>query len=92
MKSRRRNVPEDPQTIRRRSSRLSADELLSKMPTDLVIEIFSRLPLKSIAISESPNGLESITRVEFQGMRPFRKGWGSGVFTLLNHVEDVKLI
>ena len=35
---------------------------------------------------------ESITRVEFQGMRPFRKGWGSGVFTLLNHVEDVKLI
>ncbi|KAF3577712.1 hypothetical protein DY000_02029930 [Brassica cretica] len=49
MKSRRRNVPEDPQTIRRRSSRLSADELLSKIPIDLVIEIFSRLPLKSIA-------------------------------------------
>ncbi|CAN7010579.1 unnamed protein product [Brassica oleracea var. botrytis] len=35
---------------------------------------------------------ETIKRVEFQGMRPFRKGWGSGVFTLLNHVEDVKLM
>ena len=35
---------------------------------------------------------ESITRVDFQGMKPFRKGWGSGVFTILNHVEDVKLM
>ncbi|CAF1824300.1 unnamed protein product [Brassica oleracea var. botrytis] len=45
------NVSESPQTIRRRrSSRLSAiDELLRKLPIDLIIEIFSRLPSKSIA-------------------------------------------
>ncbi|KAJ4891429.1 F-box protein DOR [Raphanus sativus] len=50
MKARRRNVSDSPQTNRRRSSRLSAiDELLLKIPIDLIIEIFSRLPLKSIA-------------------------------------------
>ncbi|KAG2327662.1 hypothetical protein Bca52824_010390 [Brassica carinata] len=48
MNSRRRNVSDDPQTTRRRSSRLSSDELLLSIPIDLVIEIFSRLPLKSI--------------------------------------------
>ncbi|KAJ4891418.1 F-box protein DOR [Raphanus sativus] len=47
---RRKASEEDRQTIRRRrSSRLSADELLSNITIDLVIEIFSRLPLKSIA-------------------------------------------
>ncbi|KAJ4891398.1 F-box protein DOR [Raphanus sativus] len=49
MNSRRHNVFDDPQTISRRSSRLSADELLLNIPIDLVIEIFSSLPLKSIA-------------------------------------------
>ncbi|KAF3611492.1 hypothetical protein DY000_02044497, partial [Brassica cretica] len=50
MNSRWRNVSESPQTIRRCSSRLNEiDELLLKLPIDLVIEIFSRLPLKSIA-------------------------------------------
>ncbi|WZY92696.1 hypothetical protein YC2023_065025 [Brassica napus] len=46
MNSRRRNVSESPQTIRRCSSRLKEiDELLLEIPIDLVIEIFSRLPL-----------------------------------------------
>ncbi|CAF1825244.1 unnamed protein product [Brassica napus] len=49
MNSRRHNVSDDPQTIRRRSSRLSADELLLNIPIDLIMDIFSRLPLKSIA-------------------------------------------
>ncbi|CAN6826111.1 unnamed protein product [Brassica oleracea] len=48
MNLRRHKVPESPQTIRRRSSLLTCDELLLKFPIDLVIEIFSRLPLKSI--------------------------------------------
>uniref|UniRef100_A0A0D3BST2 F-box domain-containing protein n=1 Tax=Brassica oleracea var. oleracea TaxID=109376 RepID=A0A0D3BST2_BRAOL len=48
MNLRRHKVPESPQTIRRRSSLLTSDELLLKFPIDLVIEIFSRLPLKSI--------------------------------------------
>ncbi|KAF2566583.1 hypothetical protein F2Q68_00024673 [Brassica cretica] len=50
MNLRRHKVPESPQTIRRRSSLLTSDELLLKFPIDLVIEIFSRLPLKSIAL------------------------------------------
>ena len=50
MNLRRHKVPESPQTIRRRSSLLTCDELLLKFPIDLVIEIFSRLPLKSIAL------------------------------------------
>ncbi|KAF3560302.1 hypothetical protein F2Q69_00011551 [Brassica cretica] len=51
MTSWRLSVSESPQTIRRRRrSRLSAiDELLRKLPIDLIIEIFSRLPSKSIA-------------------------------------------
>ncbi|KAG2327683.1 hypothetical protein Bca52824_010411 [Brassica carinata] len=50
LKSQRRNVSEDPQTIRRSSSRLSStDELLLNIPIDVIIDIFSRLPLKSIA-------------------------------------------
>ncbi|RID62123.1 hypothetical protein BRARA_E01216 [Brassica rapa] len=49
MNSRRHNVSDDPQTIRRRSSRLSADELLLNIPIDLIMDIFSRLPLQSIA-------------------------------------------
>ncbi|KAL0667175.1 hypothetical protein Bca4012_029879 [Brassica carinata] len=43
------NVSDGPQTIRLRSSRLSADELLLHIPIELIIGIFSKLPLKSIA-------------------------------------------
>ncbi|CAN6996768.1 unnamed protein product [Brassica rapa subsp. trilocularis] len=50
MNSRGCNVSDDPQTICPSSSQLSAiDDLLLKLPIDLVIDIFSRLPLKSIA-------------------------------------------
>ncbi|CAN6888453.1 unnamed protein product [Brassica oleracea var. botrytis] len=52
MKSRRRNLSEEvPQTISRHSSRvLNADEeSWSEIPIEVVIEIFSRLPLQSIA-------------------------------------------
>ncbi|CAN6834000.1 unnamed protein product [Brassica oleracea] len=48
MNLRRHKVSEDAQT--RSSSLLTSDELLLKFPIDLVIEIFSRLPLKSIAL------------------------------------------
>ncbi|CDY34486.1 BnaC04g13130D [Brassica napus] len=49
MNSRRCTVLEDPQIISRSISLLTADEVLLKIPIDLIIEIFSRLPLKSIA-------------------------------------------
>ncbi|KAF3577715.1 hypothetical protein DY000_02029932 [Brassica cretica] len=50
MNSRGCNVSEDPQTICPSSSQLSAiDDLLLKLPIDLIVEIFSRLPLKSIS-------------------------------------------
>ncbi|CAF1825275.1 unnamed protein product [Brassica napus] len=50
MNSRGCNVSDDPQTICRSSTQLSAiDDFLQKIPIDLAIEIFSRLPLKSIA-------------------------------------------
>ncbi|XP_013614319.1 PREDICTED: F-box protein DOR-like [Brassica oleracea var. oleracea] len=46
MESRRRNVAGDPKTI---SKPLDAEEFSSMIPIELTIEIFSRLPLKSIA-------------------------------------------
>ncbi|CAN7051565.1 unnamed protein product [Brassica oleracea var. botrytis] len=46
MESRRRNVSGDPETI---SKPLDAEEFSSMIPIELTIEIFSRLPLKSIA-------------------------------------------
>ena len=50
MNSRGCNVSDDPQTICCSSTQLSAiDDFLQKIPIDLVIDIFSRLPLKSIA-------------------------------------------
>ncbi|XP_018436807.1 F-box protein DOR [Raphanus sativus] len=51
MNLRRHKVSESTPTTRRRrsSSLLTSDELLLNIPIDLVIEIFSRLPLKSIA-------------------------------------------
>ncbi|KAG2272710.1 hypothetical protein Bca4012_074951 [Brassica carinata] len=52
MKSRRRNLSEEvPQTITRHSPRLlnADEESWSEIPIEVVIEIFSRLPLQSIA-------------------------------------------